>query len=80
MEELDSLPGFDVNRALARAFPQRTRRACEREIILLGFATAGFRNDMVDVKGRFLTGLRELAILASIVRSPNDEPSQCERN
>ena len=69
-----------VTRFEPRAFPQRARDAGQREIVHDGFATGSHWHDVVNVKGRFLAGLRKPAILATTLRALDDQTPQMRRD
>lgn len=69
MEERRRIARGQIDRRGSSSFPQRARDACERQVLERSPAADHARNDMVDVERRFLTDLRDPAILASIARS-----------
>jgi hypothetical protein len=69
MEELRRGTGGRIDCDAPRSFPQGARDARERQVVESGYAPGDSRNDVIDVERRFLTGLREPAILASIAGS-----------
>ena len=64
VEELRRGTGGRIDRDAPRTLPQGARDARERQVLESGHAPGGSRNDVIDAERRFLTGLRESAILA----------------
>lgn len=69
MEELRRCTGGRIDREAPSTFPQGARDARERQILESGHASGDSRNDVIDVERRFLTGLREPAILTPVAGS-----------
>src|SRR4051794_29703829 len=65
VEKRDLLARVWISRRLVRPFPQRTRDTRQRQVVGRGWPTGGARNNVVDVKRRFLPKLGQLTIFAA---------------
>jgi hypothetical protein len=69
-----------IDRAQSRAFPPVAVEAREREVATYGVAAVFARQDMVKMMGQGNIILMQQAILASLLRTLSDAPTQRDRD
>src|ERR1051326_2697410 len=65
---------------LSRPFAQKTGDTSQCQVRGYRCAIGNDRHNVVDMKGRFLTFLREATVFATIVGTPDDQATQTCRN
>lgn len=80
MEQSHHLAAHGIDGSLARSLAQGAGNARERQVVGDRRTASLDRNDVVDVKGRFLTLLRQPAILTPPTGSLHHKPSKLEGN
>lgn len=80
MEERPFFLRQRVNRVAARSLAERTRHASEREVAFGGLAAFVDGKNVVNVKGSFLSRLRQTTVFATVLRSRNDQTTQARWN
>ena len=80
MEQSHQLTAHGINSSLARCLAQGAGNASERQVVGDRRTASLDRNDVVDVEGRFLTLLRQPAILTPPTGSLHHKPSKLEWN
>lgn len=80
VEQLDFIPVFGISRFQSCAFSKRAGNARQRQVVQRRRTARIQRNDVVNVEGRFLGGLGEAAVFATVLRAVNDLTPELRRD